>query len=69
MSYMLDKFTVLEVDDMQVDKDGAVIEVYKATLPAEYVPNIVSNGNYALFAFLHEKKREKINFSRFCLNY
>ena len=59
MSYMLDKFTVLEVDDMQVDKDGAVIEVYKATLPAEYVPNIVSNGNYALFANYADKVQDE----------
>lgn len=50
MGYMLDKFTTLELNDMQKDKDGAIIEVYKATLPAEYVPHIVSNGNYALFA-------------------
>lgn len=49
MGYMLDKFSALSVYDAQKDSEGAIIEVYKATLPAEYVPHIVSNGNYAIF--------------------
>lgn len=49
MGYMLDKFTSLNLYDAQEDSEGTVVEVYKATLPAEYIPYIVSNGNYAIF--------------------
>ena len=49
MGYMLDKFTALNLYDAQKDSEGAIVEIYKATLPAEYVPHIVSNGNYAVF--------------------
>ena len=49
MSYMLDKFTALNLFNTQTDEAGAIIEIYRATLPAEYVPHIVSNGNYAIF--------------------